>query len=74
MVKTTLYLPEQLKAAVARLADERRVSEASVIREALEEKVTRGARPRPKVPLFPEGLGDPTIVLRVDELLEGFGR
>ncbi|MGH7860064.1 MAG: ribbon-helix-helix protein, CopG family [Candidatus Binatia bacterium] len=74
MVKTTLYLPEELKAALERAAAERDVSEASLIREALTEKVESFARPRPTVPLFPQGLGDPRAAERVDELLEGFGR
>lgn len=73
MVKTTLYLPEELKSALERLAAERAISEASLVREALAEKVERAARPRPRVPLFPEGLGDPTLAARVDELLAGFG-
>jgi hypothetical protein len=45
-----------------------------LVREALQEKVDRSARPRPTVPLFPEGLGDPRAAERVNELLEGFGR
>ncbi|HKI85140.1 MAG TPA: CopG family transcriptional regulator [Thermoanaerobaculia bacterium] len=73
MVKTTLYLPEELKAALERLAEERRVSEAALVREALEEMVERSARPRPQLPLLPEGLGDPSVASRVDDLLEGFG-
>ena len=73
MVKTTLYLPEELKSAIERLAAEREVSEASLVREALAEKVAREARPRPRVPLFSQGLGDPTLAARVDELLAGFG-
>jgi hypothetical protein len=73
MVKTTLYLPAELKSALERLAAERAVSEASLVREALAEKVAREARPRPRLPLLPEGLGDPTIAARVDELLAGFG-
>lgn len=74
MVKTTLYLPEELKAALTRLAEEQATSEASLVREALQEKVDRSLRPRPTVPLFPEGLGDPALASRVDELLAGFGR
>lgn len=73
MVKTTLYLPEDLKAAIARVAAERATSEAELIREALREKVRREPASRPTVPLFEEGLGDPTVAERVDELLAGFG-
>lgn len=74
MFKTTLYLPEELKEALERAAAERDISEASLIREALSEKVRSLERPRPTVPLFPEGLGDARAAERVDELLEGFGR
>ena len=35
MEKTTLYLPPELKAAIKRVASERGVSEAEVIRESL---------------------------------------
>ena len=74
MVKTTLYMPRELKAALERLAEERRVSEATLVREALAEKIDREIRPRPRVPLLADGLGDSTIAERVDELLEEFGR
>jgi predicted transcriptional regulator len=74
MVKTTLYLPEELKQALERAAAERDISEASLIREALAEKVGDLERPRPKAPLFPEGLGEARAAERVDELLAGFGR
>ena len=74
MVKTTLYLPEDLKTALEKMAARQSISEARLMREALEEKVARNVSPRPVVPLFPEGLGDPDAAERVDELLEGFGR
>ncbi len=74
MVKTTLYLPEELKTALERIAAQQSISEARLMREALEEKVARSAAPRPIVPLFPEGLGDPDASERIEELLEGFGR
>jgi hypothetical protein len=74
MVKTTLYMPQELKAALERLAEERHVSEATLVREALAEKIDREIRPRPRVPLLADGLGDSTIAERVDELLEEFGR
>lgn len=51
MHKTTLYLPQDLKA------------------------VRESRKPRPRIPLTGEGLGDPTAALRVDDLLrQGFGR
>ena len=73
MVKTTVYLPDDLKAALARVARERAVSEAELIREALSEKVSSETAERPRVALFAQGLGDVTTAERVDELLAGFG-
>ena len=45
MVKTTLYLPESVKRGIERLAQERGVSEAEVIRESLAKSVEE-SRPR----------------------------
>lgn len=74
MVKTTLYLPESLKASVERLAREEGRSEAELVREALAELVASRRQARPRLPLFSHGLGDPTIAERADELLaQGFG-
>ena len=73
MVKTTVYLPDELKAALARVAAERSISEAELIREALGEKVSAATAARPRVALFAEGLGDATAAERVDEMLDGFG-
>lgn len=73
MKKTTLYLPEELKASLERMAADELRSEAEILREALAEKLDRHARPRPNVPLCAAGLGDPTIAERVDELFDGFG-
>ena len=75
MHKTTVYLPQDLKAAIERLALDQDRSEAEVIREALRKAVRESQKPRPRVPLTGRGLGDPTAALRVDELLrQGFGR
>ncbi|HWB71748.1 MAG TPA: CopG family transcriptional regulator [Egibacteraceae bacterium] len=71
MVKTTLYLPEELKAELERVAQMEQRSEADVIREALAELLRRRTRPKPRL-----GLGasdDQTLASRVDEALEGFG-
>jgi len=73
MVKTTVYLPEELKAALARTASEEHRSEADLIREAIRARVDRQARPWPRVPLVQDPLGDPTASERVDDLLFGFG-
>ncbi len=74
MVKTTVYLPEELKAALARVAAQRSISEAKLIREALRDKVSAASAARPRVAIFTEGLGDETASERVDDLLAGFGR
>ncbi len=73
MVKTTVYLPDSLKASLTRVAAERAISEAELIREALSEKVSAATATRPRVALFAEGLGDELAAERVDELLAGFG-
>jgi Arc/MetJ-type ribon-helix-helix transcriptional regulator len=70
MHKTTVYLPDELKRAIERVATETRRSEADVIRAALEDYTTR-TRPRPRAGTFAHG----SLANRVDELLnEGFGR
>ncbi|MFN2321782.1 MAG: CopG family transcriptional regulator [Trueperaceae bacterium] len=66
MRKTSVYLPEELKDALAREAARRGGSEADVIRAALRDAV---ARPVPTAGLFET---EP-FAERVDELLDGFG-
>ena len=56
MKKTTLYLPEELKASLERMAADELRSEAEIIREAIAEKVDRRTRPRPNLPLCAAGL------------------
>ena len=73
MVKTTVYLPEELKASLTRMAEEQQRSEAELIREAIQVAVSTRQRLRPRIPLTGEALGDPNISERVDEHLEGFG-
>lgn len=71
MKKTTVYLPDELKAALER-AGARGRSEAELVREAVRELTQRLEPPRPRLPLFSSG--DPTLAERVDEELgEGFG-
>lgn len=69
MVKTTVYLPDDLHQAIKRVAVERGISEAEVIRDSLRAGVD-AQRPRPRGGLFASG--DP-IAARADELLVGFG-
>lgn len=65
-VKTTLYLPDDLKAEIEREARRRGIAEAEVIRLALAAGLSR---PRPRAGIL-EG---PVIAEHVDELLAGFG-
>ena len=72
MVKTTVYLPEGVKDGLERLAAERGVSEASLIRDAIVRLVDGAARPRPRGALFSSD--DPMLFGRnVHEALKGFG-
>ncbi len=74
MVKTTIYLPDDLKKDLERAAAREQRSEADIIREAITAAIQQSAPPLPRVPLTTRGLGDPDAALHVDELLEGFGR
>jgi len=73
MVKTTVYLPQDLKRSLERRAAEEGLSEAELIRRALDREVGDSTPPQPRIPLVAQGLGDPTLSERVDELLRGFG-
>lgn len=69
MIKTTLYLPEDLKAAVERAAAEHGVSEAEIIRQSI--RVSVGAvRPRPRGAVYSSGQ---PIARDGEEMLAGFG-
>lgn len=74
MKQTTLYLPEELKQRLRAAAEQDGRTEASIVREALEEALSR-REVRPTLPLFEDDWGDPTLAERVDELLaeHGFG-
>lgn len=67
MQKTTIYLPEKIKAGVEREARLRSCSEAEVIRQAIAAAVSRPV-PRPGIIA-----GDSAWALEADELLAGFG-
>ena len=71
MEKTTVYIPAELKKAVARHAAARGVSEAELIREALRLITAMAPAPRPRLPLFKSG--KPRLAERVDDALKGFG-
>lgn len=65
-VKTTLYLPDEMKASIEREARRRGIAEAEVIRQALAAGLSR---PLPRAAIV-EG---PAFAERADELLDGFG-
>jgi Arc/MetJ-type ribon-helix-helix transcriptional regulator len=71
MKKTTVYLPDELKADLERVAGAVGRSEAGLIRDALKALLDKQRSPRPKLPLFDSG--DPTLAERVDEELAGRG-
>jgi hypothetical protein len=72
MLKTTVYLSEELKRKLGALARRRRTSEARLIREGLEQLVHDESPRRPTFPLF--NSGKPGLWRRPDEeLLKGFG-
>lgn len=69
MDKTTIYLPTELKSAIKRVARQRGVSEAEVIRDSIRDAVGDD-RPRPQGGLFASGA---PIAREADEHLPGFG-
>jgi len=71
MDKTTVYLPSELKQALAATAKQRGVSEAELIREGIALVTAVPKPPRPRLPLFASG--QPGLAERFDELMEGFG-
>jgi len=67
--KTTLYLSDELRRAVAAAARRRGVSEAAVIREAIAAAVATD-RPMPRAAIF---RSDVLMARDVDSQLAGFG-
>lgn len=74
MRKTTIYLPDDLKTRLEKVARDKGQTEASMIRDAIATATYETDVPLPRLPLTRRGLGDPTIAENVDELLERFGR
>jgi hypothetical protein len=72
VIKTTVYLPEALKRQLAKIARRRRVTEAQLIRQGVEQVVQDDVPRRPTFPLFRSG--KPHLFDAPDEeLLRGFG-
>ncbi len=71
MQKTTIYLPDDLKAELARAAADSGRSEADLIREGIRLALARRMPPAPTIPVLVSE--DPTFAERVDEHLRGFG-
>ena len=71
MRKTTLYLPDDLKAELAQAAAETGESEAAIIRDGIRLALAKRTPPTPTVPLFSSD--DPHFAERADEYLAGFG-
>ena len=72
MKKTTVYLPDDLIAALGRMVAQQGRSKAELIRQAVRDLTRNLEPPRPRLPLFRSG--DPTLAQRVDEALAGFGQ
>ena len=71
MHKTTVYVPDDLKRALARTAAARGCSEAELIRKALRTVTAGTSPPRPRLPLFESR--KPRLAQRLEEALAGFG-
>lgn len=69
MEKTTVYLPAGLLGRVKSVAARKRVSEAAVIRAAIERYTAEVERPHPRTALFESGEPIPDW----DQALDGFG-
>jgi Ribbon-helix-helix protein, copG family len=71
MQKTTVYLPDDLKHELERVAAARGCSEAELFREAVRMLAEEAASPRPRLPLFKSGKRG--LAERIDRALAGFG-
>jgi predicted transcriptional regulator len=74
MVKTSVYLPDQLKERLAEAARASGESEATIIRSALEQWLAGMLRPRRSAHWGTVEFGDPGLADKVDDILAlGFG-
>ena len=69
MKRTTVYLPDELKARLEAEAKRRGTTEAQIVREAVD-KETRRPRPRGGIIL---GDSEQMTARNLDDYLEGFG-
>jgi predicted transcriptional regulator len=73
MKKTSLYLDEEVDAALARLAEQQGITKAELIRRSLRD--TAAAAPRPRISAIGVGAGPGDVSIDVDKHLAetGFG-
>jgi len=71
MVKTSVYLNEEQKTDLEKVVTLTGRSQADLIRDGIEQVIVQHLRTRPKMTAHADG---PTVLDRVDELMEGFGR
>lgn len=71
MTKTTVYLPDDLKRELGRLAVASGRSEAELIRQAIADLVAGAERPRPRGGLFSGD--DGSLSTQAESALTGFG-
>jgi hypothetical protein len=71
MEKTTVYLTNAQKRALARAATIEGRSEAELIREGIDAVTSKHRVAEPTLPLFESGL--PDLASRADDHLKGFG-
>jgi Ribbon-helix-helix protein, copG family len=72
MVKTSVYLPDDLKGRLAQASEVSGESEATIIRSALEQWLASMLRPRSTM-IGSLDFGDPDFARNADDYLEGFG-
>jgi len=70
-MKTSVYLKDDLKTNLERVVEMTGRSQADLIRDGIEQVVNQHLRTRPLMSALATG---PTILDRVDSLMEGFGR
>ena len=71
MHKTTVYVPPDLKRALAQAAAAKGRSQAQLIREALQAAASMEDAPRPRLPLFASR--KPRLAEQAEKALAGFG-